>query len=48
MVYLVTSEGKAEAATRAFGGSPSPDTPASLVRGRRTIALLDRPAASLL
>jgi 6-phosphogluconolactonase len=48
MVYLVTGKGKAEAAKRAFGGSPSPDTPASLVRGRRTIALLDRPAASLL
>jgi 6-phosphogluconolactonase len=48
MVYLVTGKGKAEAAKRAFGGSPSPDTPASLVRGRRTIALLDQPAASLL
>jgi 6-phosphogluconolactonase len=46
MVYLVTGEGKAEAVKRAFGGSPSPDTPASLVRGRRTIALLDRAAAS--
>ena len=48
MVYLATGEGKAEAAKRAFGDPPSPDTPASLVRGRRTFALLDRPAASLL
>jgi 6-phosphogluconolactonase len=48
MVYLVTGEGKAEAAKRAFGGPPSPDTPASMVRGLRTIALLDRAAASLL
>ena len=48
MVYLVTGEGKAEAAKRAFGGPPSPDTPASLVRGVRTIALLDRAAASIL
>jgi 6-phosphogluconolactonase len=38
----------AEAAQRAFRGPPSPDTPASLVRGVRTIALLDRAAASLL
>ena len=48
MIYLVTGEGKAEAVKRAFGGSPSPDTPASLVRGRRTIVLLDKAAASLL
>jgi 6-phosphogluconolactonase len=48
MVYLVTGAGKAEAVKRAFGGPPSPETPASLVRGRRTVALLDRAAASLL
>jgi 6-phosphogluconolactonase len=48
MVYLVTGEGKAEAVKRAFGGPPSPETPASLVRGVRTVALLDRAAASLL
>ena len=48
MVYLVTGEAKAEAAERAFAGEPSPGTPASLVRGRKTIALLDRPAAARL
>jgi 6-phosphogluconolactonase len=48
MVYLVTGEGKAEAVARAFAGAPSSATPASLVRGRRTIALLDRAAASRL
>jgi 6-phosphogluconolactonase len=48
MVYLVTGEAKAEAAGRAFSGEPSPETPASLVRGVETIALLDRAAASLL
>lgn len=48
MVYLVTGEAKADAVRRAFEDAPSPDTPASLVRGRRTIALLDRPAASRL
>jgi 6-phosphogluconolactonase len=48
MVYLVTGEAKAEAVERAFAQPPSPDTPASLVRGQRTIALLDGPAASRL
>jgi 6-phosphogluconolactonase len=48
MVYLATGEGKAEAVERAFGRPPSPETPASLVRGQRTVALLDRAAASLL
>ena len=48
MVYLVTGEGKAEAAERAFARPPSPGTPASLVRGLRTIALLDRAAATRL
>jgi 6-phosphogluconolactonase len=48
MVYLVTGEGKAEAVKRAFAGEPSPDTPASLVRGQQTIAILDRAAASTL
>jgi 6-phosphogluconolactonase len=46
MVYLVTGEGKAEAAERAFAGESSPDTPASMVRGEQTIAILDRAAAS--
>jgi 6-phosphogluconolactonase len=48
LVYLVTGEGKAEAARRAFSAGPSADTPASLVRGRRTVALLDPAAASRL
>jgi 6-phosphogluconolactonase len=48
MVYLVTGEGKAEAVQRAFAAEPSPATPASLVRGARTIAILDRAAASYL
>jgi len=45
MVYLVTGEAKAEAVGRAFSGEPSPETPASLVRGDETIAILDRAAA---
>jgi len=48
LVYLVTGESKAEAARRAFAGEPSAETPASLVRGRRTIALLDPAAAAAL
>ena len=48
LVYLVTGESKAEAARRAFADEPSPDTPASLVRGVRTLALLDAAAASRL
>jgi len=48
MVYLVTGEGKADAARRAFAGEPSSDTPASLVRGLRTMAILDRAAAAAL
>jgi 6-phosphogluconolactonase len=48
MVYLVTGESKAEAVERAFAQPPSPATPASLVRGQRTVALLDRAAASRL
>ena len=48
LVYLVAGEGKADAVRRAFAGAPTRATPASVVRGRRTIALLDRPAASLL
>ena len=45
LVYLVTGAAKAEAVQRAFAEEPSPATPASLVLGRRTIALLDRAAA---
>ena len=48
LVFLVTGESKAEAVERAFAQPPSPETPASLVRGRRTIAVLDRAAAALL
>jgi 6-phosphogluconolactonase len=44
-LFLVTGEDKADAVTRAFRGEPSPDTPASLVRGRRTVAVLDTAAA---
>ena len=48
LVYLVSGESKAEAARRAFAEPASAETPASLVRGRTTIALLDAAAASLL
>ena len=48
LVYLVAGEGKAEAVRRAFADEPTPETPASLVRGRTTIALLDSAAAALL
>ncbi len=48
LVYLVTGEEKATAVRRAFADEPSPATPASLVRGKETIALLDAAAASQL
>ena len=48
LVYLVTGEAKAEVVRRAFVDEPSPATPASLIRGRKTIAILDSGAASLL
>jgi 6-phosphogluconolactonase len=48
VVFLVTGAAKAQAARRAFVDEPGPDTPASLVRGRHTVAILDRPAAGLL
>jgi 6-phosphogluconolactonase len=48
LVYLATGESKADAVARAFADEPSDDTPASLVRGKRTIALLDAAAASRL
>jgi 6-phosphogluconolactonase len=50
IVFLVTGESKAEAVERAFGGKPSTDAPASLVRpsdGRMTV-LLDAAAAGRL
>jgi 6-phosphogluconolactonase len=48
MVYLVTGDEKADAVARAFAGKPSPETPAGLVRGKRTTAILDSAAASKL
>ena len=48
LVFLVTGEAKADAVRRAFAAAPSAETPASVVRGRETIALLDAAAASLL
>jgi 6-phosphogluconolactonase len=48
LVYLVTGEEKAGAVRRALAEEPSPATPASLVRGKATIALLDEAAAALL
>jgi len=48
LVYLASGEGKAAAVRRAFAEEPSSAAPASIVRGRRTIALLDRAAAALL
>jgi 6-phosphogluconolactonase len=48
LIYLVTGESKAEAVRRTFVEEPSPDTPASLVRGQETIAILDAAAASRL
>ena len=45
-LYLVTGAEKAGAVERAFRGGPSPETPASLVRGRRTVAVLDSGAAA--
>jgi 6-phosphogluconolactonase len=46
MVFLVAGRDKAPAVRRAFAEEPSPETPASLVRGRRTVALLDPDAAA--
>jgi len=48
LVYLVLGEAKATAVRRGFAEEPSTDTPASLVRGQRTVALLDAAAASQL
>jgi 6-phosphogluconolactonase len=46
VVFLVVDEEKAEAVRRAFGAPPDPRTPASLIRGQRTTAILDREAAA--
>ena len=50
VLFLVAGEEKAEAAARAFAGPESRATPASMIRstGGRTVAILDRAAASLL
>lgn len=48
LVYLATGETKAAAVKAAFAAEPSPATPASGIRGRRTIAILDAAAASRL
>jgi 6-phosphogluconolactonase len=50
ILFLLSGEGKADAALRAFASEPSPATPASLVRARdgRTVAILDRAAAAKL
>jgi 6-phosphogluconolactonase len=48
LVYLVTGEDKAEVVRRAFVDEPGPAIPASVIRGRKTIAILDRNAATLL
>ena len=50
ILFLLAGEAKADAAARAFGAEPSPDTPASLVRSQdgRTVAILDRAAAAKL
>lgn len=46
LVYLVLGEAKAEVVRRAFVDEPSREIPASLIRGRRTIAILDSGSAS--
>lgn len=46
LVYLVVGAKKAEPARRAFAEAPDPRTPASLIRGRKTIVLLDAAAAA--
>ena len=48
LVYLADGDAKAEAVRRAFAAEPSAETPASLVRGLTTVALLDRAAAARL
>ena len=48
VIFLVTGGDKADAVRRAFAEDPSPATPASLIRGERTTAVLDRKAAAQL
>ena len=46
LVYLVTGDAKAAAVRRAFAEEASAETPASLIRGVETIAILDAAAAA--
>lgn len=50
VVFLISGEDKAEAAARAFGDAPGPDTPASLVAPRpgELTVLIDHAAAARL
>jgi 6-phosphogluconolactonase len=50
VLFVVSGEEKADAVLQAFGGPPTPETPASLVRsaGGRTLVVADRAAASRL
>ncbi len=48
LVFLVTGEAKAKAVRRALAEEPSAETPASLIRGVETIAILDAAAAAQL
>ena len=50
VVFLISGEDKADAAARAFGDAPSPDTPSSLVAPRRgtLTVLIDQAAAARL
>ena len=48
LVYLVTGEEKAAAVRAALLEEPTRATPASVIRGRKTIAILDAAAASQL
>jgi 6-phosphogluconolactonase len=50
IVFALSGAEKADAARRAFGSTPGPETPASLVRAQdgRTTAILDRAAAAKL
>jgi 6-phosphogluconolactonase len=48
VLFLIAGEDKAEPVRRAFAEAPSKATPASLVRGTRTVVVLDAAAAALL
>jgi 6-phosphogluconolactonase len=48
LLYVVVGAAKAEAVRRAFAEEPDPAVPASIVRGRKTTAILDEAAAAQL